>query len=117
MAESNNDHIRSVLKKALKNEFDVSDEDDIQFGNISQSSGSGVGDNFGGLLKLISFTFSIRNKVEEQLHSYIVKSLPTEAHVKDMLEDVSLALITNCIQKSPKLYWRNCNIEYLKIIF
>ena len=91
MAESNNDHIRSVLKKALKNEFDVSDEDDIQFGNISQSSGSGVGDNFGGLLKLISFTFSIRNKVEEQLHSYIVKSLPTEAHVKDMLEDVSFA--------------------------
>ena len=92
MSDTPTDIIRQVLRKALKNEFNISNDDEIEFGNISQSSGSGVSDNFGGELKLVSFTYSIKDQAKEELHSYIVKSLPLNPRVKDMLEEVQFTI-------------------------
>ena len=90
MADAKHDLISQVLRKALKNEFNVSNEEDIVFTGVNEASGSGVSDNFGGELKLISFVLTVRGQLEEQPHSYIVKSLPENPLVKDMLESVSI---------------------------
>ena len=90
MADAKNELISQVLRKALKVEFSVSNDEDIVFTDVSEASGSGVSDNFGGELKLISFTLTVRGQLEQQPHSYIVKSLPENPLVKDMLESVRI---------------------------
>ena len=89
MADAKNDLTSQVLRRALKNEFNLSNDEDIVFTDVNEASGSGVSDNFGGELKLISFTLTVRGQMEEQPHSYIVKSLPENPVVKDMLESVT----------------------------
>ena len=89
MAAAKNDLTSQVLRKALKNEFNVSNDEDIVFTDVNEASGAGVSDNFGGELKLISFNLMVPGWSDEQPHSYIVKSLPENPFVKDMLESVT----------------------------
>ena len=99
MAESNNDHMIKIIKRAIQNEFGIENDKEIEIHSLKESSGSGLSDNFGGVLRLVEFTFDTREQIKgtnmKQLlfskeHSYFVKSLPENPLVKDMLESVSI---------------------------
>ena len=106
MSDSNNDQIIEIIKRAIRNEFALKNEigmgnNEIEIYSFKESTGSGLSDNFGGVLRLVEFTYNVREQIKgtnmtrlllpvSKEHSYFVKSLPENPLVKDMLESVSI---------------------------
>ena len=102
MEDFKNKLTNEVLLKAIKNEYDVSNELDIEICSCELNTLSETIDNFGGELKMLNCTFYIRNQTQQKEHSYklkersyIVKSLPLNPIVKGMLEEVIFILLEN----------------------